>query len=455
MEGGAELERTGPPIRTGGFMPDASETRFHMEAASGLTLLLAEDDIFSRERLEEFLPRVVGDLMIADDVEDAPALFEHTQAEVALVGLSGDGAVGAEAVRAIRERSPDASVFILVDPDNRGQMDVAMELDADRLLARPVLPTTLLSALARAARNADIRRRIQDADDSVQLIMDTAPTYVLMAQEGEAVYVNRGMLAYLGYDNFEQFKLAGKNVGDFVSQMDEAPWEGGDDWIRAILDDPLDREHMLTIPNPRDPSGRPGTFMVAFKEFPTPGRHLLTLTDITELERERRTLRDEASTDPLTGAMNRRRFLGLMAEQEQAAMHGGSHYSLIMVDVDHFKHINDQHGHDVGDVVLKELVKLIQNNIRSSDVLCRWGGEEFMVLTPDSDHRRANRVAERLRRKLEGYDFPGVPHVVTGSFGVAEAGAGESSAACIKRVDAALYQAKESGRNKVVLSSGP
>ena len=68
-----------------------------------------------------------------------------------------------------------------------------------------------------------------------------------------------------------------------------------------------------------------------------------------------------------------------------------------------------------------------------------------MVLTPDSDYRRANRVAERLRRKMEGYDFPGVPHVVTGSFGVAQAGPGESAAACCKRVDKALYQAKEGG----------
>ena len=107
----------------------------------------------------------------------------------------------------------------------------------------------------------------------------------------------------------------------------------------------------------------------------------------------------------------------------------------------------------MGDEVLKELVRLIVNNVRSSEILARWGGEEFMILTPDSDYRRANRVAERLRRKMEGCDFPGVEHVVTGSFGVGQAESGESAASLIKRVDEALYRAKEGGRNRVVLSA--
>ena len=436
-------------------MPADTDTQLHLEAVSGLTILLAEDDVFSRDNLAEFLARITGELLVAETVDEAPGLLDGSGADVVLVGLSGDGLAGAEAVRRIRERHPWAVVFALVDPDRRGLLDVALELEADRLLARPVLPDTLLAALARAASIVAMRRRLDEADDAVRLIMDTAPIYVLMAQEGEAVYVNRGMLAYLGYDTFEEFAVGGRTVGEYVSRMDDEPWEGGDGWIRAVLDDPLDREHMLTIPNPRDPSGRPGEFMVGFKEFPTPGRHLMTLTDVTELERERRTLRDEAATDPLTGALNRRRFLQMLAEQEQSAMHGATYYSLIMFDVDHFKRVNDECGHAVGDVVLKELVKLVQNNVRSSDVVCRWGGEEFLILTPDSDYRRANRVAERLRRKMEGYDFPGVPHVVTGSFGVAQAGAGESAAACCKRVDTALYQAKEGGRNRVVLSSAP
>ena len=121
-----------------------------------------------------------------------------------------------------------------------------------------------------------------------------------------------------------------------------------------------------------------------------------------------------------------------------------------MFDIDHFKAVNDTYGHDVGDAVLREISALVRDNIRENDTLARWGGEEFMVLSVRSNMKYAKQVADRLRKAVAEFSFTGVPGQITSSFGVALHNTGESGEELVKRVDKALYKAKETGRNKVV-----
>lgn len=160
------------------------------------------------------------------------------------------------------------------------------------------------------------------------------------------------------------------------------------------------------------------------------------------LSEESRRSRELACYDPLTGALNRLGGERLLADI------GDLPFAFIYVDVDHFKQINDTHGHPVGDEVLKHLVSEIQLN---SDALChlvRWGGEEFVLLCLHYDLLRACALAERLRSRLEEYPHWPASLQVTASFGVAER-AGDSPERVLKRADEALYQAKKRGRNRV------
>jgi diguanylate cyclase (GGDEF)-like protein len=123
-----------------------------------------------------------------------------------------------------------------------------------------------------------------------------------------------------------------------------------------------------------------------------------------------------------------------------------------MFDIDHFKSINDTYGHDVGDAVLCEISQLVRENMRGTDSLARWGGEEFMVLSRQTSMQRARRLAERLRLAVAEFPFTDVPRQITSSFGVAVLTTGETTDDLIKRVDLALYEAKDTGRNRVVTS---
>lgn len=162
-------------------------------------------------------------------------------------------------------------------------------------------------------------------------------------------------------------------------------------------------------------------------------------------------LENMAVTDKLTGAFNRRELEFSFEKSLKSAKKLHSDLSVILIDIDHFKEINDQHGHLVGDTVIKKVVHLINQCIRDNDVLVRWGGDEFMTLTPSS-LSTALSVANRIRDAIAGTNFitdSSTPFNVTISCGVAQFKETDSVDSLTKRADEALYAAKESGRNNV------
>ncbi|MGI8464489.1 sensor domain-containing diguanylate cyclase [Pectobacterium punjabense] len=165
-----------------------------------------------------------------------------------------------------------------------------------------------------------------------------------------------------------------------------------------------------------------------------------------------RRLEQMATTDKLTGLMNRQAFDYLFRRlgTKNALQHKS--LSILLIDIDHFKKINDKYGHNVGDLVLQEISALLSANTRSSDQPCRWGGEEFVILLDDCDINAAQQRAEALRQNIEITHLPYREGAiqVTVSCGVAEYRAGETLSMLINRADIALYQAKQQGRNQVV-----
>jgi diguanylate cyclase (GGDEF)-like protein/PAS domain S-box-containing protein len=172
-----------------------------------------------------------------------------------------------------------------------------------------------------------------------------------------------------------------------------------------------------------------------------------------ELEDANQKLQKLATTDPLTGAYNRRFFLEAGEREMAISYRTGRPFSLVMFDLDHFKLVNDQYGHQVGDQVLKSIVEKIKVNIRLGDILGRLGGEEFYILLPDTPVHTALEAAERFRELIEKPELlrDGEPNIsITASFGVCQFIQGERDFEdCLQRADVALYKAKELGRNRV------
>jgi diguanylate cyclase (GGDEF)-like protein/PAS domain S-box-containing protein len=183
---------------------------------------------------------------------------------------------------------------------------------------------------------------------------------------------------------------------------------------------------------------------------------LVGIFDVTAQKHLEEQLRELATCDSLTGAANRRHFYELMHAERERALRGGHRLSLCLFDVDHFKSINDQHGHVAGDHALSAIAQAAKSQLRVNDALGRLGGEEFAILLPDTDQAGALVLAERVRAAVERAVVPsGEPAGergairVTVSLGVAELRADEPMESLLKRADRALYAAKDHGRNRV------
>ncbi len=155
-------------------------------------------------------------------------------------------------------------------------------------------------------------------------------------------------------------------------------------------------------------------------------------------------------TDPLTGVANRRALNERLQVELQRCHRYERALGCILLDVDHFKTINDRHGHLIGDQVLQALAWLLRSAVRELDFVARYGGEEFVILLPETDLAGATRFAERLRREIAGLRVPRGPAMITASFGVTACNPGDSPDDLLRRADEALYAAKHDGRDRVV-----
>jgi len=160
-----------------------------------------------------------------------------------------------------------------------------------------------------------------------------------------------------------------------------------------------------------------------------------------------------ASTDPLTGLLNRRAFAQWMTQEGPRAARYGHDLSVALLDVDHFKQVNDKYGHDAGDAVLIQVARAVRDVLRDADIVARWGGEEILMALPHTDRVGAQIACDRVRAAIEALEVvttEGLSLSVTASLGVATLARGEAIEALITRADGAMYRAKRGGRNRVV-----
>lgn len=217
-------------------------------------------------------------------------------------------------------------------------------------------------------------------------------------------------------------------------------------------------ERLEAHQNPGDPIEQhlPGDIWFRVQERRTSEGGLVGFRfDITKLKRQERDLARLAWTDSLTGAMNRRRIMELAGAEIERARRHGIDVSLLILDLDHFKQINDRNGHTAGDEVLKGMVERWKRELRSHDLVGRIGGEEFCVLLPEIGPEGAVRVAEKLRRATADLPFAleGQLLRATVSIGVATLAPGQDLPDLMRCADRALYEAKDAGRDRFVVSA--
>lgn len=282
--------------------------------------------------------------------------------------------------------------------------------------------------------------------------------FVVDPDDGRIVYANRTMRATLGEECVgrrfsEQFRGAGgehyfisyaqqHGLGAVVVEPEAPPLQS------EYYDD--DGEHWYhVLQRPIEWIDGSRKFVFVLDEIDALKRLQKELSEAhAALAFKNRELEVAAKSDRLTQLYNRHHLDAVLEQELQRYTRFGKPFAVFIMDCDHFKWINDSHGHPVGDLVLIELARLLRLTVRATDTVGRWGGEEFLAILPETDRAGAVAVAEKLRRAVEQQRFDVVGQL-SASFGVAEVRPRELAKDLVGRADVALYRAKAAGRNRV------
>jgi len=315
----------------------------------------------------------------------------------------------------------------------------------------------LLSTVDMALKLHEAKVRLKVREATLEAIMNNASdAIVLFDSEGHIFFWNPAAERLFGYSKEESLD---RNFFELL-----VPAEGESGWLHAIKGE---HAQIANVALSGLPSGRTvelkalcrdgGTvdIEVALSNFNVGSSkyNVGIARDISRRKQFEKELVRLSITDPLTGVYNRRHFEKRIKEELKKSRLEGKALSLIILDLDHFKSINDCFGHDKGDQVLKATTNLIQERLQGKGTLARWGGEEFVILLPGLSADDAKDLAETLRKDISNMCFDGAGSI-TASFGVAGLAPGDTFDTLVKKADNMLYEAKANGRNRVCVAVG-
>jgi diguanylate cyclase (GGDEF)-like protein/PAS domain S-box-containing protein len=348
----------------------------------------------------------------------------------------------------------DVFYYVLMILGIMGALALVINLVIEKMLISPfskIMASTVLKEGQREAeiyglnRNDEFGELARSIDKMSRQLVESIPVGLFIVnQEQEFQYGNPYFL--------KMFKCPSSEI--FKQTLEESPEKifGSRGVYQAFLDRMIKKSSYLTVDMELgDLQG--GKFWAEVQITKTWKNHFEfefegILINITEKKKEENRLIEEASRDALTGLYNRAFFNRAFEKEIEHADRYRGDLSLVIFDLDHFKVINDTFGHQIGDEVLKQTAKIAGGLLRQSDILVRWGGEEFAVLMPDTSLTAAAVVAERIREALKAYSHPEAGQV-TASFGVSIRCRHEQLLSFFTRADQALYEAKEGGRDRV------
>ncbi len=434
-----------------------------IEAESGLidklSILYVEDEDSIRERLSRFLQRRTQTLYQASNGREGLEMFLEYKPDIIITDIRMPVMDGLSMAEQIREHNADIPIIITTGHNDEEFFLRSIDIGIDKYIKKPINFKEFIQILARTAKTVIQQKELEAKNQFIKTILDINPQMLLITDGEKISYLNKSFLKFIKCESIEQFQDKYGSIDYFLIEKEDSFYRNRpfSEWVKTVVNE-TDKDHMLIMTGDlqhKDPNNSDNaSFMIRVNRVPGHPEWLLSFSDITKLEQEKELYMVMSNQDYLTGIFNRKKFYDELNKEIDRVRRYNQKLSVIMFDVDHFKMVNDTHGHQVGDVVLQEISGIVQRAIRKTDVFARYGGEEFTVLMPGTSGQGATDIAERLRAEIESTPFPH-KSTITCSFGVAEISETDNADTFVNKADVALYKAKDKGRNRVeVFDSG-
>ncbi|MCT7614215.1 PAS domain S-box protein [Aliarcobacter butzleri] len=290
-----------------------------------------------------------------------------------------------------------------------------------------------------------VQKKLEESYKNLERLIESQDNIVILTDGENIKFANQKFFDFLGFENLDNFRKYHKCICEFFLEKDKFFYKKDNHWINEIKT----IEESKRIVSMIDKDFKEHAFSVSVNIFDEE-EMIVSFTDISETILKNISLEEKIIRDKLTNAYNREFFDKNYKKLIYEYNTNHSKLAVAMLDIDHFKLVNDTYGHDVGDEVLIQFVEIINNSSRKNDILIRWGGEEFILVLQLNSENTLPKILENLRKAIEEYDFPKIGKK-TCSIGGTIYQDNEDIIKTIKRADEAVYEAKAAGRNKVII----
>lgn len=436
------------------------------EILENISVLYVEDENDVREFTAKLLGSLVKKVYTAANGLEGLETFKENSSDIDLIvsDINMPKMDGLEMCTQIKEISKEIPIVITSAHNDPNFLKRAIDVGVNTYAMKPIDLYQLVESMIKAIEpillkreleqlNISLESRVEQEVQKLKSILDAQDNIVIVTNNDTLSNVNKKFLEFFKVSSIEEFISKTANIYDLFQEeygfITKDLLQKQDCWISYIKKLPeIDR--VVKIKNSNDEER---IFTVNIDNYDEKDNYyVLSLTDITELKEKSNLLEYQASHDSLTGLNNRNKFKEIYGKEIRRGFRYKNDLSLIIFDLDFFKNINDTYGHQIGDEVLKDISQVVLGNVREHDIVVRWGGEEFLILLPETSLEGSLNVAQKIRMAIEDKEFSSKNLKLTASFGIASLKDGDDESTLLERTDEALYEAKKSGRNKVVVN---
>ena len=434
------------------------------EILKTISVLYVEDENDVREFTAKLLTSLLRKVYVAQDGQEGLKIYEENKDDIDLIisDINMPKMDGLSMCEAIKKISPEIPLVITSAHNDTNFLRKSIEIGVTTYAMKPIDLYQLMESIIKAMEpillkkqlielNLSLESKIEQEINKIKSILDAQDNIIIVTNKEEITNVNKKFLDFFGVVDFDEFIKSKKNIFDFFQEefgfITKEQINKQESWIKYIKElHEIDR-----IVKIKSALEEEKIFAINVDYYENKDDYyVFSLTDITKLKEKSNLLEYQASHDKLTGLFNRNRFDEIYTKEIKRTKRYNNELSIIIFDIDDFKMVNDTYGHQIGDEVLKEIAKITLNGVREQDINVRWGGEEFLILLPQTNITGAVTVASKIKSAIKEHIFTDKSLKITASFGVSQLLEEDDEISLISRSDKLLYEAKKTGKDKVI-----